>query len=153
MSEGSRLSRARSTWPGLFRGRTTEPTPQHPILADLDGLTPAESREVACALSMLWDEFNDVGEGLLPLSRANRDGAGYVLTMRLAAYRVRQNGGHEKIHFALAPELMALYAELLTKPEQSPRDLTIAATIEQHANRGALIRRAAIKPANQAQAA
>ena len=153
MSEGSRLSRARSTWPGLFRRRTTEPTSQHPILADLDALAPADCREVACALSMLWDEFNDVGEGLLPLSRASRDGAGYVLTMRLAAYRVRQNGGQEKLHFALAPELMAIYAEVLTKPEQSPRDMKIAVTIEQLANRGALIRRAAIKPANQAQAA
>jgi hypothetical protein len=133
--------------------RATEPASQHPLLADLDALAPAESREVACALSMLWDEFNDDSVGPLPLSGASRDGAGYILTMRLAAYRVRQNGGQEKLHFALAPELMALYAEVLTKPEQSPRDLEIAATIEQLANRGALIRRAGVKPANQAQAA
>ena len=141
MSAGSGLSRARRL-PSLFQRRTNESTSPHPLLADLEALASAESREVACALSMLWDEFNAVGEGPLPLSGASRDGAGYVLAMRLAAYRVRQNGGPEKLHFALAPELMALYAEVLTKPQRSPRDLELAAAIEQHASRGALIRRA-----------
>ena len=97
---------------------------------------------MACALSMLWDEFTSLGAGSGDLPAHGRTGAAYMRSMRLAAHRVRQNGGPEKLHYALAPELMALYAETLLKRDATPRDQEIATSVREVAAQGGLIRRA-----------
>jgi hypothetical protein len=90
---------------------------------------------------MLWDEFS--AESMSPDAQPSDVGGpkDYVLSMHLAAYKVRQNGGPEKLHYALAPQLMALYAETLTKPKASARDEEIAAAVREVAAQGGLIRR------------
>ena len=91
---------------------------------------------------MLWDEFS--AEGMSPGPAAIHVGgpADYVLSMHLAAYRVRRNGGPEKRHYALAPQLMATYAEALLNPKASAHDQDVAAAIERVSAQGGLIRRA-----------
>ncbi len=115
----------------------------HPLLQDLDALDPRHRRELACALSMLWDEFTakvggDTGCRSCPQSERTE----YVTSLRQSAHLVRQNGGPEKLHYALATELMALYAEVAGLAHPTPRDREITATIAEVAAQGALIRRA-----------
>ena len=90
---------------------------------------------------MLWEEFSP--ESMTPgLAAVDVGGPeDYVLSMHLAAYKVRQNGGPEKRHYALAPQLMATYAEALMKPKASAHDQDIAAAIREVAAQGGLIRR------------
>ncbi len=116
--------------------------PRHPLFQDLDALDLRQQRELACALSMLWDEF--AAGGMSSGSGAEDPGSGrdYVLSMHLAAYKVRQTAGPEKLHYALAPQLMALYAETLQKPRASPQDYEVAAAVREVAAQGSLIRRA-----------
>ncbi len=113
---------------------------QHPLLQDVESLSSEQSREFVCALSVLWDEYKAE-------PRAGSEGdtnshAERVLELRRAAHQVRQNGGPEKLHFALAPEVMALYLEVSGKPGRSPRDEEILLEVQQHAKRGRLIRSA-----------
>jgi MFS family permease len=112
--------------------------PRHPLLQELEALDPRQMRELACATSMLWDEFTSEGVG--PDPHTGR-GTVYVLSMRLAAYRVRQKGGPEKLHYALAPELMATYAEALGRADPSSEQREIAVIVEQVNAHGALLRR------------
>jgi hypothetical protein len=92
---------------------------------------------------MLWDEFmSEVGGDEGHLSRGASDQAAYVIALRQAAHEVRVRGGPEKLHYALASELMALYAEVISKTERLLRDREIAATIREVAAHGGLVRRA-----------
>ena len=59
-----------------------------------------------------------------------------------AAHQVRQNGGPEKLHYALAAELMALYTEVIGAADVSRRAREIAAAVAEIAAQGTLIRRA-----------
>ncbi len=131
---------------GLTTGAGPKPHSRqlcHPLLQDLDALAPRHRRELACALSMLWDEFtakggDDTSHWSCTLSERTE----YVTSLRQAAHLVRQNGGLEKLHYALATELMALYAEVTGQAHPSPRDREMTATIAAAAAQGALIRRA-----------
>ena len=116
---------------------------RHPLIQDLEALDPRQRRELACALSMLWDEFmSEAGGDEGHLSRTPSDQAAYVLSLRQAAHQVRVRGGPEKLHYALATELMALYAEMISRAKPPSRDREIAATIHEVAAHGGLVRRA-----------
>jgi MFS family permease len=106
----------------------TSSQPQHPLLQAVEGLTPRQQWQLVCALAMLWDEHQTDTSG----SSAEL----YAHSMRLAAYRVRQNGRPDQQHYALAPELMALYAERSAKAARSSRNRQIAQAIEALAVRG-----------------
>ncbi len=115
----------------------------HPLLQDLDALDPRHRRELACALSMLWDEFTAKGgDNTCRWSCTQSERTEYVTSLRQSAHLVRQNGGPEKLHYALATELMALYAQVAGLAHPTPRDREITATIAEVAAQGALIRRA-----------
>src|SRR4028118_252900 len=91
-------------------GRPSHQDPQsrHPLLQDLDVLDPRHRREMACALAVLREDFGaDLGGNTGYLSHTPAERAEYVTFLRQGAHRVRQNGGQEKLHFALAAELMA----------------------------------------------
>ena len=120
--------------------------PDLPMLRDLTALEEHQEREVACGIAVLWDEF--VGQlggpaGYAGKSEAQR--ADYVGTLKQAAERVRSNAGAERQHFALAPNLMASYAELLVKEQPSAHERALAGRVAQLATRGHLIRKAGRK--------
>lgn len=120
-----------------------DPQSRHPLLQDLDALDPRHRREMACALAACWEDFGaDLGGDAGYLSHTPAERAEYVTFLRQGAHRVRQNGGQEKLHFALAAELMALYVEAIGAAVPSPRDRETAAAIAEIAARGTLIRRA-----------
>jgi hypothetical protein len=131
---------------GLTAGASHKPHSRqlcHPLLQDLDALDPRHRRELTCALSMLWDEFTaKVGGDTGCKSCSQSERTEYITSLRQAAHLVRQNGGPEKLHYALATELMALYAEAAGQEHPSPRDHEMTATIAAAAAQGALIRRA-----------
>src|SRR4028118_1311347 len=115
---------------------------RHPLLHDLDALDPRHRREMACALAVLWEDFGaDLGGDASYLSHTPTERAEYVAFLRQGAHRVRQNGGQEKLHFALAAEMMALYVEAIQAAVPSPRDQETAAAIAEIAAQGTLIRR------------
>jgi hypothetical protein len=126
-------------------GRPSRQTSQsrHPLLQDLDALEPRHRREMACALAVLWEDFGaDLGGDAGYLSHTPAERAEYVTFLRQGAHRVRQNGGQEKLHFALAAEMMALYVEAIGAAVPSLRDRETASTIASIAAQGTLIRRA-----------
>ena len=131
---------------GLTAGASNKPHSRqfcHPLLQDLAALDPRHRRELACALSMLWEEFTaKAGDGTGCKSCSQSERTEYVTSLRQGAHLVRQNGGPEKLHYALATELMALYAEAAGLAHPTPRDREIAATIAEVAAQGTLIRRA-----------
>ncbi len=126
-------------------GRPSRQTSQscHPLLQDLDTLEPRHRREMTCALAVLWEDFGaDLGGDAGYLSHTPVERAEYVTFLRQGAHRVRQNGGQEKLHFALAAELMALYVEAIEAAVPSPPDRETAAAIAEIAAQGTLIRKA-----------
>ncbi len=115
----------------------------YPLLQALEALEPRHRRELACALAVLWERFiSDMGGDTGYLSRTSSEQAEYVISLRQAAHQVWQNGGHEKVHYALAAELMALYAEVIGASVLSRHDREIAAAVAEVAAQGTLIRRA-----------
>jgi hypothetical protein len=62
--------------------------------------------------------------------------------MKHAAQRVRENASPEAAHYALGPDLMALYAETLGRSEHSRLDVEIARVASVLATSGALVRKA-----------
>ncbi len=126
-------------------GRPSRQTSQscHPLLQDLDTLEQRHRREMACALAVLWEDFGaDLGGDTGYLSHTPAERAEYVTFLRQGAHRVRQNGGQEKLHFALAAELMALYVEAIEAAVPSLRDRETAAAIAEIAAQGSLILKA-----------
>jgi hypothetical protein len=98
---------------------------------------------MACALAVLWEDFGaDLGGGEGYFSHTPAERAEYVTFLRQGAHRVRQNGGQEKLHFALAAELMALYVEAIGALAPSTQDRETAAAIAEIAAQGTLIRKA-----------
>ena len=119
------------------------PPENHPLLADLEALDPKQRRQLACAVSVLWEEFiSQIGGPAELATLSEPDYTAYLQSLKKAAQRVRLSGEPEKRHYALAPELMALYAEALKRKKPSREDQTIAATMADLVNRGDLIRKA-----------
>ena len=122
----------------------------HPVVRRLTSLTSTQQREVACALSCLWDEFvNEMGGPAGWETRSRNEQAEYIRFLGLAAERIRLNGGSDKEHYALAPELMGLYAHALRIAAPSDQDRAVAALALALAARGASIRKAGSQPAAQ----
>ncbi len=116
---------------------------RHPLLQDLETLEPRQHRELACALAVLWDEFtSNYGDDASNLPRTLSQQAEYIISLRQAAHQVRRNSGPEKHHYALAAELMALYAEVMRVAVLSRRDRETVAAVAEVAAQGTLIRRA-----------
>jgi hypothetical protein len=115
----------------------------HPLLADLGELDPRQRREVACAVSVLWEEFvSQIGGPAELMALSDSDHTAYLHSLKKAAHRVRLSGEPEKRHYALAPDLMGLYAEALRRKNPSKQDQAIAAAMADLVNRGDLIRKA-----------
>ncbi len=139
----SRVGEAGRELVGGARLSHQDPRSRHPLLQDWDALNPRHRRELACALAVLWEDFGaDLGGDTGYLSHTPAERAEYVTFLRQGAHRVRQNGGHEKLHYALAAELMALYAELIGAPVRSRRNQEIVAAVAEIAAQGTLLRRA-----------
>ena len=117
---------------------------KHPVVVELEALAFRQHRAVACAISVLWDEFVASHGGLAGLkSRTPTEQAHYVNSLKRAAWQVRQSGEAGQLHYALAPTLMALYAEALVSTAPSEQDREIAAITADLVNRGNLIRKSA----------
>lgn len=112
--------------------------PRHPLLLSIEALSLRERQELACAVSMLWDEFetNEV-----PTTEAER--RAYVVKMRAAADRVRKQARADRYHLALAPDLMALYGEVADASDPSPDARRIAEHLPIVVAHGHAIRRSA----------
>ncbi len=120
-----------------------QPAPEHPLLTQVHALSPQQDRELACAVSMLWDNFVDELGGVDELrARDEAEQTGFIRLMEAAAQRIRGNAPAEKAHYALAPELMALYVDALRRAEHLPLDQEIATVVSRLCSRGALVRRA-----------
>ncbi len=118
-------------------------SPDHPVVRRLTSLEPRRQREVACALSLLWDEFLlEMGGPAGLTTRDISEQAQYIRFLGLAAERIRLNGGRDKEHYALAPELMGLYAHSLRVAVPSNQDRAVAALALAFAARGGSIRKA-----------
>ena len=116
----------------------------HPIARQLVVLTDRQRRELACAMSMLWDEFVAQIRGPAGWETCSRgEQARYIRGLAFVAERIRQIGGPEKAHYALAPELMALYVHALREHTLSQQDREVAALALSLVARGAQIRREA----------
>jgi hypothetical protein len=119
------------------------PHENHPFLIDLEALDSRQRRQLACAVSVLWEEFiSQIGGPAELAVLSESDHAEYLQSLKRAAQRVRLSGEREKQHYALAPELMARYAEALRRRNSSKEDQTVAATMADLVNRGDLIRKA-----------
>ena len=120
-----------------------QPAPDHPLLTQIRGLSPQQDRELACAVSMLWDSFVDELGGVDELrTRDEAEQTGFIRVMQAAAQRIRGTAPAGKAHYALAPELMALYVDALRRAEHLPLDQEIATVASRLCSRGALVRRA-----------
>ena len=118
----------------------------HPVVRRLTSLDLRRQREVACALSLLWDEFASEMAGPAEWkTRSRSEQAQYIRFLGMAAERIRLNGGRDKEHYALAPELMGLYAHSLRVAVPSDQDRAVAALALAFAARGGSIRRASSK--------
>jgi hypothetical protein len=121
----------------------------HPIVRRLVVLTERQHRELACAMSMLWDEFvSQVGGPAGWETCSGREQIQYIRRLGLAAERILLTGGSAKAHYALAPELMSLYVHALRQAKPSEQDREVAALAVSVAARGALIRRGDASMAN-----
>ena len=128
----------------LFNEGNPAAEPKHPLLRDVDELGPDQERELACTVAVLWDEFlSDIGGPVAFAARSAAEQADYVCGLRQAAHQVRINARPEKLHYALAPEMMASYAEVLAKAEHSVQERELAATVARLATRGHLLRKTA----------
>jgi hypothetical protein len=120
-----------------------QPAPDHPLLTQVRALSPQQDRELACAVSMLWDTLVDELGGVDDLrARNDAEQTGFIRVMEAAAQRIRGTAPAEKTHYALAPELMALYVDALRRAEHLPLDQEIATVAARLCSRGALVRRA-----------
>jgi hypothetical protein len=120
------------------------PRERHRALEALEALNPSHTRELACAVSVLWDDFvSQIGGPAGWLASTQTEQNQYLGSLKRGAQRVRLAGGAEKLHYALAPELMALYVEALAKEEPSSEsEREVASAVSDLVNRGGLIRRA-----------
>ena len=122
-------------------GQHTLASTTHPIARQLVVLTDRHRQELACAMSMLWDEFVLQLGGPAGWETCSRgEQARYIRGLAFAAERIRQMGGSEKAHYALAPELMGLYVHALREHAPSQQDREVAALALSLAARGAQIR-------------
>ncbi len=125
-------------------GQHTLASTTHPVAQQLTALTDRQRQELACAMSMLWDEFVAQIRGPAGWETCSRgEQAQYIRSLAFAAERIRQMGGSEKAHYALAPELMALYVHALREHTPSQQDREVAALALSLVARGAQIRREA----------
>ena len=130
---------------------TLGPSTDHPVVRRLTALTSTQQREVACALSCLWDEFvNEMGGPAGWETRSRNEQAEYIRFLGVAAERIRLNGGADKEHYALAPELMGLYAHALRIAAPSDQDRAVAALALALTACGGAIRKAAPQPPAEA---
>jgi hypothetical protein len=113
-------------------------TPQHPLLLSIEALSLRQRQELACAVSMLWDELETSDA---PTTEAER--RVYVAKMRAAADGARKRAGPDRHHLALAPDLMALYGEVADALDPSPDARRIAEHLPIVAAHGRAIRRSA----------
>jgi hypothetical protein len=128
-----------------------QPAPDHPLLTQIRGLSPQQDRELACAVSMLWDSFVDELGGVDELrTRDEAEQTGFIRVMQAAAQRIRGTAPAGKAHYALAPELMALYVDALRRAEHLPLDQEIATAASRLCSRGALVRRAGVGQSGRA---
>jgi hypothetical protein len=120
------------------------PRERHHALETLEALNPRQTRELACAVSVLWDEFvSQIGGPAGWLASTQTEQNQYLGSLKKATQRVRLAGGAEKLHYALAPELVVLYVEALAKEQPSSQSAReIASAVSELVNRGGLIRRA-----------
>ncbi len=119
----------------------------HPVIVKFQSLDARRQQEVACAMSILWDEFvSEMGGPAGWVSRSRNEQTQYIYSLGLASNRILLNGGPDKEHYALAPQLMGLYAHFLRLAEPSPQDRETAAAAVALAARGGLIRKGSIEP-------
>ncbi len=119
----------------------------HPVIVKFRSLDARRQQEVACAMSILWDEFvSEMGGPAGWVSRSRSEQTQYIYSLGLASNRILLNGGPDKEHYALAPQLMGLYAHFLRLAEPSPQDRETAAAAVALAARGGLIRKGSIEP-------
>ena len=113
----------------------------HPLLRQLASLDLRQHQDLACAMSILWDEFvAEVGGPTGWVSRSKEEQARYIRSLALAAERIRLSGDTAKDHYALAPELMAQYVHWLRADEPPGPERELASIAVALAARGGLIR-------------
>ncbi len=105
-------------------------------------------------MSILWDEFvSEMGGPAGWVSHSMSEQKQYIYSLGLAANRIRLTGFTHKEHYALAPELMCLYAHFLRTTEPSQHERDTAAIAVALAARGGLIRATSSQPGETRSAA
>jgi MFS family permease len=127
-----------------YRGVMTLPQ-NYNHLRVVGDLTPQQHRQLVCALSMLWDERLAERASSKSSVPPNPPDKRYAMHMRLTALQIRYRAGPQKQHYALAPELMALYADKINKLTQTYTDRETIHEIEFLISQGALLRGAAVR--------
>jgi hypothetical protein len=94
---------------------------------------------------MLWDERLAERASSKSSVPPNPPDKRYAMHMRLTALQIRYRAGPQKQHYALAPELMALYADKINKLAQTSTDRETIHEIEFLISQGALLRGAAVR--------
>ncbi len=127
-----------------YRGVMTLPQ-NYNHLRMVGDLTPQQHRQLVCALSMLWDERLAERASSKISAPPDPPDKRYAMHMRLTALQIRYCAGPQKQHYALAPELMALYADKINKLAQTSTDRETIHEIEVLISQGALLRGAAVQ--------